>query len=87
LLRRKRKEGPAGYGKCVEKKRSTWLLLAGLALIALLAAVVSCGITSGKQRGAQDPAGDEPQAGADLEHPSLGNETAPVVLVEYGDYQ
>ncbi|MDQ3999429.1 MAG: DsbA family protein [Actinomycetota bacterium] len=30
---------------------------------------------------------DEEQAGADLEHPSLGSEDAPVVLIEYADYQ
>jgi hypothetical protein len=54
-------------------------------LVALLAAV-SCGATAGKQ-GAKDPVGDGSQASGDLEHPSLGGEDAPVVLIEYGDYQ
>ena len=63
-------------------KRTTWLPFAGLALLALLigAFAVSCGGT-----GAEQPA--EPQASADLDHPSLGNENAPVVLTEYADYQ
>ena len=65
-------------------RRSAWPLLAGLMLVALLAAV-SCG-ASGKQ-GAKDPTGDGSQASVDLEHPSLGEEDAPVVLVEYSDYQ
>jgi hypothetical protein len=54
-------------------------------LVALLAAV-SCGGPAGEQR-AEDPVGDEPQGGADLGHPSLGDENAPVVLIEYADYQ
>ncbi len=30
---------------------------------------------------------EEPQARADLENPSLGSESAPVVMIEYADYQ
>ena len=65
-------------------------LLAGLALFTLLAAV-SCGGTVGEQR-AEGPAtqasAEKPQeAGAGLGHPSLGDEDAPVVVVEYADYQ
>ncbi len=63
-------------------KTTTWLPFAGLALLALLigAFAVSCGGT-----GAEQPA--EPQASADLDHPSLGDANAPVVLTEYADYQ
>ena len=30
---------------------------------------------------------EEPQARADLENPSLGSASAPVVMIEYADYQ
>jgi protein-disulfide isomerase len=80
-------EGPTtGHSK---RRMRHWLLRAGLVLLAL--ATVSCGGPSVGQR-AEDPAGDEPaegeeQAAVDLEHPSLGDEDAPVVLTEYADYQ
>ncbi len=70
---------------------AAWLLFAGLALITL-SVTVSCGGASGEQE-AKEPAGKEqasvkpPQAEAYLEHPSLGQENAPVVLTEYADYQ
>ena len=72
-----------------KRKIRLWLLRAGFALLALVA--VSCGGPGAEQR-AEDPAGDEPaggeeQAAVDLEHPSLGDEDAPVVLTEYADYQ
>jgi protein-disulfide isomerase len=80
-------EGPTtGHSK---RRTRLWLLRAGLALLAL--AAVSCGGPSAEQR-AEDPAGNEPAGGeeraaVDLEHPSLGDEDAPVVLTEYADYQ
>ncbi len=58
-----------------EGRRLAWPLLAA----------VSCGSAGGEQR-AGGSAGDE-QAAVDLEHPSLGEEGAPVVLVEYSDLQ
>ena len=76
-------------------------LLAGLALFALLVLVaVSCGGTAGEQR-ANEPVEDKPQAeaektqsgtdeeqaAADLENPSSGSESAPVVMIEYADFQ
>jgi protein-disulfide isomerase len=66
-----------------------WSLRVGLALLALTA--ISCGSPSAEQR-AEEPAGDKPagdeeQATVDLEHPSLGDEGAPVVITEYADYQ
>jgi hypothetical protein len=67
----------------IEEKRPAWILLAGLVLVALLAAV-SCS-AAGEQR-AEEPTGDE-QASADVEHPSLGEAGAPVVMTEYADYQ
>ena len=73
----------------LEGRRPAWSLLVGLALVALLAAV-SCS-AAGEQ--AEDTAasgsrtGEEPEAGADLGHPALGEENAPVVLIEYADFQ
>ncbi len=66
------------------RRRSIWPLLA---LVALLvgAFAISCG-GSGEQR-AEAPAGDEPEAAVDVEHPSLGDEGAPVVMTEYADFQ
>ncbi len=93
-MRREKGSSPAEHGRS-ERKRPVWPLLAGLALVALLA--VSCGSSTGKQS-AKDPgpqasadksrvAPEEPQAGADLEHPSLGDEDAPVLMIEYADFQ
>jgi hypothetical protein len=67
----------------VHRRRSIW---PPLALIALLVGTfaVSCG--SGGQR-AEAPAGDEPEAAVYGEHPSLGDEGAPVVMTEYADFQ
>jgi hypothetical protein len=98
-LLREKKEGPAKNGRFKGKKRASWSLLVGLALVALLAAV-SCGGAAGEQR-AEEPGGDEPQTpvdraqveteepqpGADLGHPSLGERNAPVLMIEYSDYQ
>ena len=84
------RENIEGLTKGHSKRRTLlWLLRAGLVLLAL--AAVSCGGPSAEQR-AEDPAEDEPtegeeQAAVDLEHPSLGDEDAPVVLTEYADYQ
>ncbi len=78
----RKNEGLAEHG-CFEGKRLARPLLAGLALVALLAA--SCGRAGGEQS-AEGSAGDE-QAAVDLEHPSLGEEGAPVVLLEYWDLQ
>jgi protein-disulfide isomerase len=63
-------------------KRTPRLSFAGFVLLVLLvgALAVSCGGTTAEQ-------GAEPQASADLDHPSLGNANAPVVLTEYADFQ
>ena len=73
-------------------KKLAWPLLAWLMLVAPFAGVaVSCGILTEKQRAEESvedkPTTDEPQAGADLEHPSLGGKNAPVLMIEYADYQ
>ena len=89
---RRKKETPVG-NRCPNRERSTWLLLAGLALVTLLAGVaaVSCSSPVQEQR-AEEPVGDElkteePQARANLEHPSLGEKNSPVLMIEYADYQ
>jgi len=91
-----KKESPIDTVRSRET-RATWPFLAGLVLIILLAAV-SCGGAAREQR-AKESAEDErasvrsqaetgePQAGAALGHPSLGDEDAPVVITEYADYQ
>ncbi len=92
-----KKESPTKIGSSKET-RTTWPLLAGLVLIVLLAAV-SCGGAAGEQRAKENVENEqasverpqaetgEPQAGVALEHPSLGDEDAPVVITEYADYQ
>ena len=73
--------------KKFKRQRSIWPLLAGLVLVALTA--VSCGGAAGEspRAGADEAGSDGEQASVDLEHPSLGDENAPVVLTEYADYQ
>ena len=77
-----------------------WPLFVGLPIIAIIAvgAVVLAGgedrapQTAGQE---QQPAGGERQASGsgdesgdvDLGHPALGDADAPVVMVEYSDYQ
>ena len=94
---REKKEGPTKNGRFKGKKRTSWPLLVGLVLVTLLAAV-SCSV-AGEQRGEpvedepQTPTDraqvetEEPQAGVDLGHPSLGQKNAPVLMIEYADYQ
>jgi hypothetical protein len=91
------KESPTETGRSKET-RTTWPLLAGLVLIVLFAAI-SCGGAAGEQRAKESDEDEqasversqaetrEPQAGVALEHPSLGDEDAPVVITEYADYQ
>ena len=84
------------------KKKPTWALLVGLALVALLAGVatVSCGGAVGKQSAEESPeagtqatvektqtGAQEAQARAELRHPSLGEKDAPVLMIEHSDYQ
>ncbi len=82
-----KKEGSAMHER-FGGKGTIWLPFAGLALLALLvgAFAVSCGDT-GAGQGAEPRDGGEEQASADLDHPTLGDENAPVVLTEYADYQ
>ncbi len=94
---REKKEDLVKNGR-FKGKVPAWPLLVGLVLVTLLAAV-SCGGQAGKQRGEpvedepQTPVDraqvetEEPQAGAYLGHPSLGQKNAPVLMIEYSDYQ
>jgi hypothetical protein len=72
------KEGSAMHER-FGGKETIWLPFASLALL-VGAFAVSCGGTTAEQ-------GAEPQASADLGHPSLGDANAQVVLTEYADYQ
>ncbi len=77
-----------------EGTRRLWPLFVGLPLI--LAVAVAAVLLSGER---SQPAGQEQippsegrqeqasRGGAELGHPSLGSEDAPVVMVEYGDFQ
>ena len=68
----------------VESKILVWWLVTGLSLLTLFVVAVSCG--AAEQQNSKEPAGEE-QAAANLEHPSLGDDDAPVVMTEYADYQ
>ncbi|MCA1847727.1 MAG: DsbA family protein [Actinobacteria bacterium] len=79
--------------------RRLWPLFVGLPLI--LAVAVAAVLLSGEryqppgqepqpaEEGRQVRSGGEQasRGGAELGHPSLGSESAPVVMIEYGDYQ
>ena len=78
--------------------RRLWPLFVGLPLI--LAVAVAAVLFSGERsqptgqpppsEGRQAGSGGEeqtPQGGAELGHPSLGRKDAPVVMIEYGDFQ
>ncbi len=83
-------------------RKAAWPLLTSLGLVTLLVFVAACGGGAESQRAEEEPAAEETQAtaeksqgaseearntGADLENPSLGDENAPVVMIEYADYQ
>ena len=86
-----------------KRRRAVRPLLASLGLVTLLALIPACGGGSaGSQRAEEEPAKEEAQAtmeksevasaetreaGADLGNPSLGDEDAPVLMIEYADYQ
>jgi len=80
----------------------SWPLLTSLGLVTLLVFIAACGGGAESQHAEKEPAAEETQAtaensqvaseearntGADLENPSLGDENAPVVMIEYADYQ
>lgn len=57
--------------------------------MALLVFISACG-SAGSQRAEEEPevaSGETREVGADLGNPSLGDEDAPVLMVEYADYQ
>jgi hypothetical protein len=85
------------------RRKAVWPLLMSLGLVTLLVFVAACGGgAESRQHAEEEQAAEETQAmakksqvaseearntGADLENPSLGDENAPVVMVEYADYQ
>ena len=75
-----------------KRRRAVRSLLASLGLVALLVFISACG-GAGSQRAEKEPSKEvasaetQEEAGADLGNPSLGDEDAPVVMVEYADYQ
>jgi len=92
-----------GENRDESRRGRMWPLFVGLPLIAIIAvaAVIFAGGEESTPRnavqGEQQPAGGEEQAsGGDgeaasgdgrLGHPALGDADAPVVMVEYSDYQ
>ena len=86
--------GSARNGR-TEEKKPTWPLLMRLVLVTLLAGAtaVSCGGGATGQQGGQDTAkngGPEVASqgtAVDLDDPYLGDVGAPVVLIEYADFQ
>ncbi len=86
-----------------KRRRRVRPLLASLGLVALLVFIPACGGGgAGSQRAEEEPAKEEAQAtvqksevaseeageaGTELGNPSLGDEDAPVVMIEYADYQ
>lgn len=82
-----------------KRRRAVRPLLASLGLVALLVLIPACGGGgAGDQSAEEEPAQGETQAtaqkseeaqeaGTALGNPSLGDENAPVVLIEYADYQ
>ena len=75
-----------------KRRRTVRPLLASLGLVALLVFISACG-GAGSQRAEEEPSKEvasvetQEAAGADLGNPSLGDEDAPVLMVEYADYQ
>ena len=68
------------------------MLLACLGLVALLVFISACGGGAGSQRAEEKPlkevaSAETREAGAHLGSPSLGDEDAPVLMVEYADFQ
>jgi hypothetical protein len=76
-----------------KRRRVVRLLLTSLGLVALLVFISACGGGgAGNQRAEEKPSkevasAETREAGADLGSPSLGDEDAPVVMMEYADYQ
>ncbi len=92
--------GDPGKERSFGAKRA-WPLFVGLPLIILIA-VAAVAFSGGEERASQgQPPGEkgsaeqpsqakiEQASGGDgeLGHPALGEEGAPVVMIEYGDYQ
>lgn len=79
------------------RKKSVWPLVIGLPLIAVIAAAAIFFSSTGEE-GAEPPSEESPAPSeesleeasgdaSDLGHPAIGDEDAPVVMVEFSDYQ
>ena len=91
--------GNPGKEKEARGYKRAWPLFVGLPLIILIAVAavsfsggqqrVSQGQPSGEKGSAERPSQAEQASGGDNElgHPALGEAGAPVVMIEYGDYQ
>ena len=91
--------GNRGKEKEARGYKRAWPLFVGLPLIILIAVAVvafsggqqraSQGQPSGEKGSAEQPSQAEQASGGDNElgHPALGEAGAPVVMIEYGDYQ
>lgn len=86
-------EGPTKKVPSARRRHGRFLFVViPVALLASVAVIFAGGtFGQGSEQGSKDTEApgeaEGPQAGADLEHPSLGDEDAPVVMVEYGDFQ
>ena len=81
--------GNPGKEKDARGYKRAWPLFVGLPLIILIA-VAAVVFSGGGDRAPQDQrTGEKGAAGGDRElgHPALGEAGAPVVMIEYGDYQ
>jgi hypothetical protein len=78
---------PGGSGK------RAWPLFVGLPLmvaVAIIAVLFSGGERSqpsGQEQHSQSAREEASRGDAELGHPTLGNTDAPVVMIEYGDFQ
>ena len=88
-------ETPGEEKKAGASLTRAWLLLAGSALVALIAvgAVVFSGAGQSPKTAQPSLAAERekqnspPAGGAGIPSPSLGSEEAPVTMIEYSDYQ
>jgi hypothetical protein len=65
--------------------KRVWQFL--LCWLPLAAAVVAASLLSGCAAQSPRPSEEASQGDAELGHPALGHPGAPVVMVEYGDFQ
>lgn len=67
-------------------RRTLQPLLASLGLVALLVFIAACG-SGGAGSKRANSSGENRESGAVLGNPILGDEDAPVLMIEYADFQ